>query len=1282
MPLSASNTDVTIQLDDFLYEDGAAINASLTITVTVTGQVHKVSATYPFIFNVINLTLTDSADISVVQDLNEKTTLDVVYNIAGNGTAYTEWYVDGKLDSTVPEGTLQPGGMTKTRMINLEDAAAGVHTVQYRAYIIAGDSATRFYSDMLYRDFMFTRSGTGPFMSAIKTTIPKDKVKITADGAAKDPTLYDLTQYTPYTLYYAVYSPDSRTDIPVKIYLTEGAGPASDLIAERSISAGEQDSVIFTPPFTGPGKVRIQSDNYIRDIDVDVAKNTMGIGEIGEDNGLIFAFAANGRTNSSSNKADWTYKIPGTKTTCVADFQNFDWSAASGWSDNRLNINNGASVDFRNFMPFSDDTAIMNAGRTIEFEFNTMNVNDDTAVLCEMRRTGTGGEPAGAGITVTASEASLVTAAGQKVSVKYKSGENIRLAFVIRPAADTGRRVILLFVNGVISGAINYTADDSFVTPSTIKFTGRQTAEISLKQIRVYNRALQNDEVLNNYILYRDTTAEMLNLFNSNNISENNAISIDKLAATIPVMVVTGYLNVLDEKGTGKKAVIIVPKIKYYDYVNCGAENKETCFVYLNGGMGPQGTSSMTYPKRNYRLYGEFSKMQKPTTTPDNINGTWNAADCVFYKMSKENISEDSSAFWTKLKPQGKEPKPGNKDKRKYYFSFRNNGDWENGEPQAVSRWTIKADFAESSSSHNTGVARLWNNILYNARVTYTPSIGSSYYWVCGVKDGDTDTKSLVEYNADGTLTDEIVNGYDSFAYVQVDYTVISGYMSDDSISIWDKPTDPASSAADKPVKKYEDGAYVWTGLAVVKQNPSQSANNETVLRTKSQSMAEANGFGYDVRTTVDGFPIVMFYQKDEKSDLVFMGKYNFNNDKSNEAVFGFCDVDWKHSLNYNKNVEVPPEKQWSFDDSVIDVDPVKYSAALGGSVSADEARTLKYKDTMQCWELIDSGNDIALYKNTDGWDDYDAGIETFGWARGFEARYPDDQPDGLTSDGYELDPDTGVKRRPDAFLRWEKYVLPFANWMCGIRKDCVIEREIKGDDVPDVVTYAVFDEVLPSQLSGNSAHVEELSLTPRGGNGTVSDKPRLFTDSAANNPITDDLITEFKTLYAAGNISEFKTTLYHKDSLTKRVEPSPYIYFDDKDSGYVYVEVDQNGNEVPGTRTTNRYFAQSEANVYNKIISWKNPDRFAAEKWEHFDMYKIAAYYIYLIRFAAVDQTVKNAMFTSEDGQHWYYINYDNDTILGVRNDGLLKYGPEITRNSFDDEINDFCYAARESTL
>jgi hypothetical protein len=45
----------------------------------------------------------------------------------------------------------------------------------------------------------------------------------------------------------------------------------------------------------------------------------------------------------------------------------------------------------------------------------------------------------------------------------------------------------------------------------------------------------------------------------------------------------------------------------------------------------------------------------------------------------------------------------------------------------------------------------------------------------------------------------------------------------------------------------------------------------------------------------------------------------------------------------------------------------------------------------------------------------------------------------------------------------------------------------------------------------------------------------------------------------------------------------------------------------------------------------------------------------VYLLRFGAVDQTTKNAMLTSEDGEKFYYINYDNDTINGLTNEGKL---------------------------
>jgi hypothetical protein len=60
------------------------------------------------------------------------------------------------------------------------------------------------------------------------------------------------------------------------------------------------------------------------------------------------------------------------------------------------------------------------------------------------------------------------------------------------------------------------------------------------------------------------------------------------------------------------------------------------------------------------------------------------------------------------------------------------------------------------------------------------------------------------------------------------------------------------------------------------------------VFRTEAQKTAIANELGYDVRTTIDGFPILVFYRLTKDDPLVFIGKYNFNNDKSTPSVFGF----------------------------------------------------------------------------------------------------------------------------------------------------------------------------------------------------------------------------------------------------------------------------------------------------------------------------------------------------------------------------------------------------------
>ena len=76
----------------------------------------------------------------------------------------------------------------------------------------------------------------------------------------------------------------------------------------------------------------------------------------------------------------------------------------------------------------------------------------------------------------------------------------------------------------------------------------------------------------------------------------------------MPVMIVTGDIPHVDEQGASQKSdITIMEKVQYIDYIY------NRSFVFYNAGMSCQGTSSMTYPKKNYRLYTEEKKLSKPT---------------------------------------------------------------------------------------------------------------------------------------------------------------------------------------------------------------------------------------------------------------------------------------------------------------------------------------------------------------------------------------------------------------------------------------------------------------------------------------------------------------------------------------------------------------------------------------------------------------------------------------------------------------------------------------------
>jgi hypothetical protein len=65
---------------------------------------------------------------------------------------------------------------------------------------------------------------------------------------------------------------------------------------------------------------------------------------------------------------------------------------------------------------------------------------------------------------------------------------------------------------------------------------------------------------------------------------------------------------------------------------------------------------------------------------------------------------------------------------------------------------------------------------------------------------------------------------------------------------------------------------------------------NKINFKTPAQKYVSSD-HPYQVRTTVEGHPCLVFYRNSSSDTPKFGGKYNFNNDKSTEGVFGFLDI-------------------------------------------------------------------------------------------------------------------------------------------------------------------------------------------------------------------------------------------------------------------------------------------------------------------------------------------------------------------------------------------------------
>ena len=108
----------------------------------------------------------------------------------------------------------------------------------------------------------------------------------------------------------------------------------------------------------------------------------------------------------------------------------------------------------------------------------------------------------------------------------------------------------------------------------------------------------------------------------------------------------------------------------------------------------------------------------------------------------------------------------------------------------------------------------------------------------------------------------------------------------------------------------------------------------------------------------------------------------------------------------------------------------------------------------------------------------------------------------------------------------------------------------------------------------------------------------------------------------------------------------------------------------------------------YNQATDWWSANTytstqaaFEATAHNHLDMYKLAAYYIFFLRFGLVDSVERNAQLKTYDGQHWHYEPWDMDIALGNTNQGALVLNPPMDRSTLEPGTTTYAYSGRSTT-
>ena len=785
--------------------------------------------------NVVQLTLSSSFNIAT--SINRGDSVTIPYALSGAGNKTLRCYVDGvdKEDRSITASTAN-GSFS----IDTSGMSHGTHSVQLVVELELSEDNIIKSNSIYFAIGVRETDNNAPIVYA-RFDYPDGSLIL-----GENTSYIQTKQFDVYTLSYAAYNP-KETPTNAIVYVGE------DVASSSSVPFVVQNLTLRASNY-GEQKCRIVVGKTEYSFRLIAEKSELNISE--PTDGMTLKLSAQGRNNNDVNREEWSYN--GIQTV----FEGFKWGG-DGWIGNALRLNDKARAVVQYAPLRQPDQNVTNAF-AFAVKYKVSEVVDDEAELIRCV------DGDGTGFVITSQEARMQTKGKSSLSMKMASGEVYEVMFVSFPKSASGSseyeklntEMVYLYINGIMSGSVQRSASDSIYQSDPQFVTmGADGATLDVYLLRAYNTYLSDSQVLDCYMIDQDSVDDMFALYESNNVIDDNGnVTVDSVPDGMRYIIITGRQD--NGVPTVLQAAVNNDKDPKYDVdeMLCVVKgNQSLNFKCVGGCIRLQGTSSLAYPIKNYRIY--FKNASK-------------VAGDLYLGCDEQGVGGE-------LQEEAK-------------YSFRQAGT-SNKAAAPVDCFCLKADFAESSSSHNTGMAKIVQNIL----------------------------------TAAGELT---------------------------------------------PAQAHCSGEY-----------------------------------GYDVRTTIDGEPCYLFYRGTLDETPQFLGKFNFNNDKSTEAVFGFCDIPGYH------------DQSWVAD---------KFSGV----------------NPTECWEFLNNDYPMGMFLD----DDFDTKGDdgTPNWLKVFEARFPDDDD---------------INAEYEAGTRKPKYLEPLVKWVKSTQNDGGKFKAELADwfDVDYLCDYYMFTEIM-----------------------------------------------------------------------------------------------------------------------------------------------------------------------------------------------------------------------------